>query len=413
MPDVVMPRLSDSMEEGTILRWLKGDGEEVSRGDELVEIETDKANMTYEADSSGVLEIVAREGETLPIGAPIARIGDGNGAPAPAPVAVQEQSSEATTPPPSQPAVGERPAGGNGRVKASPVARRLARQLGVDLSALQGSGPGGRIVKADVEARAQAAPAQAPAAPAAAAAVPPPVVSGEAGTGKGETQSVELTRTQQTIARRMAESKATVPDFQVTTEVDMAAAVALREQMKALATEEHPAPSFNDMVVKAAALALREHPRANGSYKDGRFELYTRVNVGVAVAAQDALIVPTVFDADQKSLGEIAREARALAQRVREGRITPPELSGGTFTVSNLGMFGVTQFTAIVNQGQAGILSVGALRNTPIVKDGQLVAGKRMAITLACDHRILYGADAAALLARIRALLEAPLALAL
>jgi pyruvate dehydrogenase E2 component (dihydrolipoamide acetyltransferase) len=454
VPDVVMPRLSDSMEEGTILRWLKGDGDSVSRGEELVEIETDKANMTYEADSSGVLEIVAQEGETLPIGAPIARIGssadagaasaEGQRARRAGPVArassaapaeaaapsasqpaastahspQQREASEPPAPSPSQPSA-PAPAsdGGNGRVKASPVARRLARQLGVDLGSLQGSGPGGRIVKADVEAGAQAAatPAEAPARPAAPQPerVPAPVVSGEAGTGKGEATSVELTRTQQTIARRMAEAKATVPDFHVTTEVDMAAAVSLREQMKALASEEHPAPSFNDMVVKAAALALREQPRANGAYKDGRFELYSRVNVGVAVAAQDALIVPTVFDADQKSLGEIARETRALATRVREGQITPPELSGGTFTVSNLGMFGVTQFTAIVNQGQAGILSVGALRDTPVVKDGQIVPGKRMALTLACDHRILYGADAAELIARIRALLESPLALAL
>jgi pyruvate dehydrogenase E2 component (dihydrolipoyllysine-residue acetyltransferase) len=436
--DVVMPRLSDSMEEGTILRWLKGEGEEVSRGEELVEIETDKANMTYEADSSGVLEIVAQEGETLPIGAPIARIGGGSAGsdsgqrarragpvdrssasaaepaeasrPTPpargtsdAPAATEAPGARAAAPSPSQPSAPAPAAdGGNGRVKASPVARRLARQLGVDLGSLQGSGPGGRIVKADVEARAQAPQA-----------APAPAVSGEAGTGKGETQTVELTRTQQTIARRMAESKATVPDFQVTTEVDMAAAVALREQMKALASDDHPAPSFNDMVVKATALALREFPRANGSYKDGRFELYSRVNVGVAVAAKDALIVPTVFDADQKSLGEIARETRALATRVREGEITPPELSGGTFTVSNLGMFGVTEFTAIINAGQAGILSVGALRDTPVVKDGQIVPGKRMALTLACDHRILYGADAAEFLARIRVLLEAPLALAL
>ncbi|HMJ02366.1 MAG TPA: 2-oxo acid dehydrogenase subunit E2, partial [Conexibacter sp.] len=245
------------------------------------------------------------------------------------------------------------------------------------------------------------------------AAAPGPVTSSERGTGKGEATTVELSRTQQTIARRMAEAKATVPDFHVTTEVDMAAAVALREQLKALASEERPAPSYNDLVVKAAALALRELPRANGAYKDGKFELYERVNVGVAVAAPDALIVPTVFDADQKSLGEIAAEARALAARVRSGDITPPELSGGTFTVSNLGMFGVTEFTAIVNGGQAGILAVGALRDTPVVVDGVVVPGKRMNLTLVSDHRILYGADAAQLLARIRALLESPLGLAL
>jgi pyruvate dehydrogenase E2 component (dihydrolipoamide acetyltransferase) len=433
VPDVVMPRLSDSMEEGTILRWLKQDGEEVSRGEELVEIETDKANMTYESDAAGVLAIVAQEGETLPIGAPIARIGSASAADGAASSEGQAElragparsasaaQAGAPAPSPSQPAVGGGGEGGNGRVKASPVARRLARKLGVDLASMEGSGPGGRIVKADVEARAQApqaeAPAptasEAPAAPAAPRPVPAPVVSGEAGTGKGEARTVELTRIQQTIARRMAESKATVPDFHITTEVDMAAAVGLWEQMKALASEEHPAPSFNDMVVKATALALRELPRANGAYKDGHWELYSRVNVGVAVAAKDALIVPTVFDADRKALGEIARETRALAERVRAGQITPPELSGGTFTVSNLGMLGVTEFTAIINTGQAGILSVGALRDVAVVEDGKVVPGKRMALTLACDHRILYGADAAELLARIRALLESPLTLAL
>jgi pyruvate dehydrogenase E2 component (dihydrolipoamide acetyltransferase) len=317
------------------------------------------------------------------------------------------------------PAVGD----GGDRVKASPVARRIARELGVDLAGVAGSGPGGRIVKADVEARAAggapasgrapAASPAAPVAPTAPASVPGPVPAGAAGSGKGEAATVALTKVQQTIARRMAEAKATVPDFHVTTEVDMAPAGALRAQMKALASEEAPAPSFNDMVVKAAALALREFPRANGAYKDGAWELYARVNVGVAVAAHDALIVPTVFDADQKSLGEIAREARALAARVRAGEITPPELSGGTFTVSNLGMFGVTAFTAIINGGQAGILSVGALRDVPVVESGRIVPGKRMALTLACDHRILYGADAAEFLARIRALLEAPLGLAL
>jgi pyruvate dehydrogenase E2 component (dihydrolipoamide acetyltransferase) len=441
--DVVMPRLSDSMEEGTILRWLVESGAEVSRGDELVEIETDKANMTYEADASGVVEIVASEGDTLAIGELIARIGgsDADGAPAePAaarragPVAGEDDSAggaaevvspapparsaepadgeSAAAPSPSMPTVGERdkqpaPTGANGRVKASPIARRLARERGVDLATLTGSGPGGRIVKADVEAAPAEAPAEQP------QAVPAAVAAGERGGGKGETTVEELSRTQQTIARRMAESKATVPDFHVATEVDMAAAVAVREQLKALASDEHPAPSFNDFVVKAAALALREFPRANGAYRDGRFELYERVNVGVAVAADDALIVPTVFDADQKSLGEIAIETKALAARVRAGQITPPELSGGTFTVSNLGMFGVTQFTAIVNGGQAGILAVGALRDEPVVVDGAIVPGKRMTLTLVSDHRILYGADAAQVLARIRALLESPLALAL
>jgi len=246
-------------------------------------------------------------------------------------------------------------------------------------------------------------------------------------TAKGETTTVELTRTQQAVARRMAESKATIPDFTLQIDVDMEACVTLRTQLKRLsaphgageprpdasAARAHDVPTYNDMVVKAAALALREHPRANGSYRDGQLQLHSRVNVGVAVAAQDALVVPTVFDADSKALGEIAREARALAERVRAGTITPPELGGGTFTVSNLGMYGVRAFTAIVNPPQAGILSVGALAARAVVRDGEVTARHTLTLTLACDHRILYGAEAALFLARVRELLEAPAALTL
>ena len=460
MPDVVMPRLSDSMEEGTILKWLKAEGDEVAKGDELVEIETDKATMTYEADSAGTLSIVAQEGETLPIGQVIARIGAAGeaesteGAPAEAPAeaaatATAEASGNgaggegavpasaaATAEPPAAAPAGDAPGDGSGaaaapsapapptegnggRPKASPVARRIARERGIDLSTLRGTGPGGRIVKADVEAAPAggAAPGVAePAAPAEpeAAPPPPPVVAAETGTAKGEVSIQELSRTQQVIARRMAESKATVPDFTITTDVDMEGAVELRGQLKAVAESSGaPVPSYNDMVVKACAIALREYPRANGSYKDGHWELYSRVNVGVAVAAQESLIVPTVFDADKKSLGEIARDSRALAERVRAGVVTPPELSGGTFTVSNLGMFGVTEFVAVINPPQAAILSVGKMEPRAVVRDGEVVARNTMSITLACDHRILYGADAAEFLARIKALLEQPIALAL
>ena len=280
----------------------------------------------------------------------------------------------------------------------------MAREKGLDLTALSGTGPGGRIVKADVEGAA-APNAQSPT-PNAQRPTPEP----QAQTGRGDSELVELTRTQQLIARRMAESKATVPDFALDMDIDMEAAVAMRTQLKDVA---EVVPSFNDMVVKACALALREYPRANGSYKDGRYELHARVNVGVAVAAQDALIVPTVFDADRKSLGEIARATRELAGKVREGTIAPPELSGGTFTVSNLGMYGITSFTAVINPPQAAILAVGAIEQRPVVVDGEIVPRHRMAVTLACDHRILYGADAAEFLARIRDLLQAPASLAL
>ena len=491
--DVTMPRLSDSMEEGTVLKWLVDVGAEVKRGEPLVEIETDKANMTYDADADGVLvEIVAEEGDTLAIGEVIARIGDagevkGNGKPSGGEEKAEASTEEAAEEEEAgegeaEDEAGEReaaeaeagadeeaeadeaaadagesrggagaadgggetrsgaeaergdggtatreraPAGdgdGDGRVKASPVARRMARELGLELAAIEGSGPGGRIVKADVEAAAEnggaaeAAPAEAKAEPAereeerpAAAAAPEPE-RGEAGP-KGEAEIQELTRLQQTISRRMAESKATAPDFSISLTVDMTQAVELRKRLKEVAD---PAPSFNDMVVKAAATALTEHPRVNGAYRDGKFELYENVNIGVAVAAQDALVVPTVFNADQKSLGQISKDARAVIEKVRDKTVTPPELSGGTFTVSNLGMFGIEFFSAIINPPQASILTVGKLEKRPAVDaGGRIVAQDQMTLTLVCDHRILYGADGAQFLARVKELLEQPLSLAL
>jgi pyruvate dehydrogenase E2 component (dihydrolipoamide acetyltransferase) len=440
MAEIVMPRLSDSMEEGTVLRWLKSVGDGVAVGDELVEIETDKANMVYESDLDGtIVEILAQEGDTLPVGDPIARVGDaseiqpgGNGGapkeepaePAAAPPSTDAPAPTATAAPPPPPA-----AGGDGRVKASPIARRIAQDRGLDLHALSGSGPGGRIVKADVEralasgvtappveAATQVAPqppAEAPVPPAAPSG-PTPGVAEKPETAKGQVEVVELTKLQQTVARRMAESKATAPHFYLQAEIDMTAAVEGRAKLKAAAKEGEVVPTFNDMVVKACAIALREHPRANGAYRDGKIELYSRINLGVAVAAQDALVVPTVFDADQKGLRRIATETRALAARVRDGSITPPELSGGTFTVSNLGMYGISNFHAVINTPQAGILAVGELKPKPVVTEsGEIEARQLMGVTLACDHRILYGADGAQFLARVRELLESPLGLAL
>jgi pyruvate dehydrogenase E2 component (dihydrolipoamide acetyltransferase) len=428
MAEIVMPRLSDSMEEGTVLRWLKSVGDQVAVGDELVEIETDKANMVYESDLDGtIVEVLAQEGDTLPVGDPIARVGDasevpsgGNGgAPkeqpaAPEPAPTPEAPAPTATAAPPTPS----PAGvGDGRVKASPIARRIAQDRGLDLHGLSGSGPGGRIVKADVEralAAGVAAPAPPAAPPAAAPAGPAPGVAEKPETAKGQVEVVELTKLQQTVARRMAESKATAPHFYLQAEIDMTAAVEGRAKLKASAKEGDVVPTFNDMVVKACAIALREHPRANGAYRDGKIELYSRVNVGVAVAAQDALVVPTIFDADQKGLRRIASESRALAARVRDGSITPPELSGGTFTVSNLGMYGISNFQAVINTPQAGILAVGEVKAKPVVTDsGAIEARQLMGVTLACDHRILYGADGAIFLARVRELLEEPLGLAL
>ena len=551
--DVTMPRLSDSMEEGTVLKWLVEEGGEVTRGEPLVEIETDKANMTYDADTDGVLiEIVAQEGDTLEIGEVIARIGDageaesdgggkaeeggeeeGEGDEAGAEAEAEaeggeeeggeeegaedeqeaavaegegdeakaeedegeeeeeaeaedegEGDEEAAAAEADEAAVagaegggGETQAGagtatrektsdgnGDGRVKASPVARRMARDLGVELAQLEGTGPGGRIVKADVQAAAEnggaatkdapekgeAEVAEEPAGDGAKGEAPAKekkakkakkadkakdekakdekAKDGKAEDGtaeekpekepqkaeagpKGDVEIEELTRLQQTVSRRMAESKATAPDFSIALTVDMTAAVALRTRLKEISD---PVPSLNDMVVKASANALREHPRVNGAYRDGKFELYDRVNVGIAVAAMDALVVPTVFDADKKSLGQIARDARDVIGKVKDKTITPPELSGGTFTVSNLGMFGIEQFTAIINPPQAAILTVGKLEKRPVVDDkGRIVARDQMVLTLVCDHRILYGADGAEFLARVKDLLEQPLSLAL
>ena len=284
--------------------------------------------------------------------------------------------------------------------------------MGLELAGVKGTGPGGRIVKADVEAAAKQDEPKKEKEPEKEEEAPKKEKAPAADSGRGEITQEELSRLQRTVARRMAESKATAPDFVMTLEVDMEEAVQLRGQLKAAAGDD-PAPSFNDFVIKASALALRDFPRANGAYRDGQFELYSRINIGIAVAGQDALVVPTVFDADKKSLGTIAGEARGLAEKVREGTITPPELSAGTFTISNLGMYGIRRFTAVINPPQAAILAVGELTPRPVVRDGEVVIRAIMELTLSCDHRILYGADAAQFLGRIREYLETPLRLAL
>lgn len=283
--------------------------------------------------------------------------------------------------------------------KLSPVARRIADEHGLDLDTMVGTGPGGRIVKADVLAAAAAASA--------ASTVAPDEASGN---GSDGVRTVALSRVQQVIARRMADSRAAVPDFTVEVEVMMDAAVALREALRAAAPDDR-VPSYNDLVVRACALALREHPRVNGAFTAAGFELHERVHIGIAVAATDALLVPVIVDADRKPLGQIAGESRDLGERARTGGLAPAELTGGTFTVSNLGMFGVSRFTAVIDQPQSAILAVGALRRMPVVYDDELVPGHVMALTLSSDHRIIYGADAARFLVRVRELLEAPLSL--
>jgi pyruvate dehydrogenase E2 component (dihydrolipoamide acetyltransferase) len=395
--EIVMPRLSDSMETGTIVQWLVAEGQAVKRGQAIVEIETDKATMEYEAEIEGVItSLLLAEGESAVLGAPIALIESGSGAQAAiAPAAPESRSSARVA------------SDGESRVNASPVARRIARELGVDLLGVRGSGPHGRIAKRDVELAARsAAPSEAPGAA--------PAAGGIEG-AKGELTVLELSRVQQTVARRMAEAKATVPHFYLTVEIDMGECLALRHQLKELSGPDSSVPTLNDFVVKACGRALTEHPRANGSYRDGRFELHSRINVGVAVASEGALVVPTVFDADSQSLGEIAGRTRALIERVRSRTITPPELSGATFTVSNLGMFGVVAFAPVINPPQGAILATGEVTTRPHWDPGaeRFIPRESMIATLACDHRILYGADAARFLGRVRELLEHPIALTL
>jgi pyruvate dehydrogenase E2 component (dihydrolipoamide acetyltransferase) len=430
MTTVIMPRLSDSMEEGTILRWLKATGEQVSVGDPIAEIETDKATMTYEADAAGFLQIVAGEGDTLAIGAVIANLvgsaeeasqsaapqaaaepepaAAAEAAPEPAAASAEPQAAEAAEEEFARSqatATTTAAVSAGGRVKASPVARRIAAELGVDLAAISGSGPDGRIVKADVMAAANGAASRPAAAPAAA------TVAADADGAKGAVEIIEPTRTQQLIARRMASAKATIPEFQVTVEVDAEAAFELREQLRG---QTEPLPSVNDLIVKACALALRAHPGVNASYVDGHFERYGRVNIGVAVAGPDTLVVPTVFDADLKPLTEIAATTRELASKVRDGTVSPPELAGATFTVSNLGMLGVARFTAVINPPQAAILAVGAANPRPVVgADGTITTRRVMELTISADHRIVYGADAADFLGTVRKRLERPAGLLL
>jgi pyruvate dehydrogenase E2 component (dihydrolipoamide acetyltransferase) len=399
MAEIVMPRLSDSMEEGMLARWLVADGDRVERGQELAEIESDKAMMAYASEVAGIVRHVVAEGETVPVGTLIAHVLDGDEEPAPAVVA-----SAAAEPAPATEAVpapaAERPPRG-ARPKASPVARRVAREAGIALEGVAGSGPQGRIVRADVEAL-RAAPA---------AAEPARSAPLAATSGRGEVSVRTRTSGQAIVAKRMALSRQTIPHFDMTACVDMTGCVALRAQLKALDLEA--TPSFNDMIVRAVALALRRHPEVNSAEIDGRVETYSRVNVGVAVASAGALVVPTVFDADERSLSVIAAETRRLAGQVREAAITPAELGGGTFTVSNLGMYGIEQFGAVINPPQAAILAVGALAPELRMAEGAVVERQILRLTLTSDHRVLDGAQSAAFLASVREILERPVALLL
>jgi len=375
-----MPKLSDSMADAVIIRWLVAPGDAFARGEALIEVETDKATVVYEAEADGTLDaILVPEGAAAAIGEPIATLANGRAEPS------QEDG----------PAPAQRDGAGTERPNASPVARRTAVELGVSLHGIVGSGPGGRITREDVQRAASVSGARAQ--------------RSEAVGGKGEVETLELTPTQATIARRMAESARTIPVFTVSSDVDMSLITELRRGAR-----REGAPSLNDFVVKAAAGALQDFPKLNASFVDGKVDCYARVNIGVAVATDDALLVPVVRDADRKSLAEVAVETRRLAEGARNRSLSPEDLNDGTFTVSNLGMFGVRAFTAIIDPPQTAILAVGGVRRAPVEDaDGGVVFRDLMTVTLTCDHRVAYGADGAQFLSRLRDLLERPLELTL
>jgi pyruvate dehydrogenase E2 component (dihydrolipoamide acetyltransferase) len=415
MSEILMPRLSDTMEEGVVSSWHKKPGDKVSVGDSLVDIETDKALMEYEAYEDGVLgEILVAEGASATIGTPIAVLVTDGATPAPrpaaapAPVAADAPPAQAPEPEPVAP-----PTTRNGRSRppSSPLARRVARENGVDLTALAGSGPGGRIVRADVEAAALDA-AVLSVAPPAPQPTPQPAAqttaqpAGAVPAEDEDTERVPLSRIRKVTARRLAESMRTAPHFYLTRVVDVEELLAFRATLNAALA---PAKvSVNDLIVKACATALRANPVLNVSFTEEHLLVHKRVHVGVAVALEEGLVVPVVRDADRKSVSQIGTETRELAGRAREQRLTPQEMSGGTFTVSNLGMFGVDAFTAVINPPEAAILAVGATRKDVVFRDGEVIPRDRMTLTLSIDHRACDGATGAAFLGQLTDLLENP-----
>ena len=445
-----MPKLSDTMEEGTIVEWKKKSGDQVKTGDVLAEVESDKATFDLEAEADGTLQILVEQGVPAKIGAPIAKIGeageDAGPAQEPAPKQAPSKKQPAAEPKPQEPETPPTKAAGRAQgapreerepaqrsapprqapaeappaeaqppprerggqdgqqdgIKASPLARRLAAEMGVDLASLKGTGPEGRIVKEDVMAAGGPRPKSDRRRPAA----PPERQAGP------EVEVVEPTRMQATIARRMAESKSTVPEFQVTVEARVDLAVSLRQQLKDSVPGAEKV-TMTDFLVRACALALRRFPEVNSSWADGRFQRKRSINIGLAVAPSQGmgLLVPVVHDADIKDLIQISIESRQVIERARSGRPAEGDLSGATFSISNLGMFGVDEFTAIINPPEAAILAVGAIKDVPVVEGARIVPGKVMRMTLSVDHRVFYGATAAQFMAEVKRLIENPVTL--
>ena len=445
-----MPRMSDTMEEGNIVGWLKKVGDEVEAGETIAEVETDKATMELDSPFDGVILHIAVEEGSVDIGGVIAVIGEegedweaaiaelqggSNGSsqngsapestdePAAAPVDYGSQNPE------QSPGGNSDPSSGDDRVKASPLARSMAKQAGLNLSDISGTGDNGRIVKRDVEkameAGSQPAPSAAPqpqpAAPASAptppAATPQPVAAKEQAMpsvvpftfngGDENYQDQTVSNMRKTIARRLGESKFGAPHFYLTIEIDMENVMKLRKRLNEVSPVKL---SFNDLVVKAAA-ALREHPVINSSWLGDKIRVNGNINIGVAVAVADGLLVPVIRHADIKSLSQISSETRALAGKAREKKLQPNEMSGNTFTISNLGMFGIEEFTAIINPPDSCIMAVGGILEKPVVKDGAIVVGQRMKVTLSCDHRTVDGASGAQFLNSFKDILENPVRL--
>jgi len=437
---VHMEALSPTMEEGQVVKWLKDEGDAVTQGDILAEIETDKATMELVARGDGVLrKILVAEGVAAPVGDVIAVIAAGDediagllaglgsggaatngGAAAPAGEAGAGQSSEtagaaagsarvsaaATAPDAAPSTVPATASVATGRVKASPLAKRLASELGLDIRTVQGSGPAGRVIRRDIEAAAAAAASAPPVAPAVAPAVTIPAPApGE------DFVDIPLSQMRKTVARRLAESLGPVPHFFLTVDVDMTRALAARVRVNELLAAQGARASLNDMVIKAAAVALTHHPDCNAWWQGDSIRRFSRVHIGVAVAVPDGLITPVVTDAHAKGLGQISTEVRELAGRAREKKLQPHEYTGSTFSISNLGMFGIEEFTAVINPPEAGIIAVGAVEERPVVVDGEVVVQPRMRITMSCDHRVIDGAQGARFLATLKSFLEEPAAI--
>ncbi|MFO0694411.1 MAG: pyruvate dehydrogenase complex dihydrolipoamide acetyltransferase [Polyangiales bacterium] len=410
-----LPKLSPTMEEGTLVRWAKKEGEAIEVDDLLAEVETDKATMEFRSFDKGVLlKILKPEGETLKPDQPVAIVGQAGedisallaqagGAPAAAPAApAAAAATPAAAPAPAATAAPAPAPGGDGRVLSSPLVRKLAREQGIDLATVQGTGPHGRVVKRDLEGREATAATAAPAKVA-----PAPLLSGERLPPRIEKASP----TRKTIARRLGESKRDVPHYYLTIDVDAGPVLEARAAINESLDGEKV--SVNDLVVKAVALALRKSPNVNASWMGDEIHYHQVVDISVAVAIPDGLVTPVVRDADRKGLLAISREVKELAGKAKDKRLRPEEISGGTFSISNLGMYGIDEFAAVINPPEGAILAVGTVRDEPVVEKGQVVAGKKMKLTLSADHRVVDGAVAAQFLKTLRGLLEQPLSMLL